>query len=90
VDGAHRAAMFGGVVIGALWSHSRPSASVLAAYRADPTLEVFRFDFTPTLAEALTTILLGVLAQPNAASTAARTSSARASDNGPPLTGSTR
>jgi AcrR family transcriptional regulator len=60
-DGAQRAGVLGAVLIGALWTHSRPSDSVLAAYRRDPTLAVFRLDFIPAVTDALTTILRGVL-----------------------------
>ncbi|MGQ0844553.1 MAG: TetR family transcriptional regulator [Sporichthyaceae bacterium] len=63
VEGALRACLLGGVVIGSLWSHARPSASMCAAYEADPSLAVLRLNFEPALADAMTTILLGVLAR---------------------------
>lgn len=62
-DGARRACLLGGALIGTLWTHSQPPANVLAAYRADPALAVFRLEFPTALADALTTILRGLLAR---------------------------
>jgi AcrR family transcriptional regulator len=51
------------VCIGALWTHTRPSASMLAAYEADPTLAAMRLDFSAALREALATLAAGTLAR---------------------------
>lgn len=63
-DGSLRACVMGAVVIGSLWSHTRPSPSMCAAYEADPSLAALRLDFTTALADTLTTILRGLLATP--------------------------
>jgi len=65
-DGAWKVSGMTLVVIGALWSYTQPSASVLAAYEADPSLAVLRLDFTPALEEALATLLTGTLARAGA------------------------
>jgi AcrR family transcriptional regulator len=54
------------VIIGALWSHTQPSASVLAAYDADPSLAALRLDFTVALEEALATLITGTLTRTGA------------------------
>jgi hypothetical protein len=51
------------VLIGALWTHTRPSASMSAAYDADPALAALRLDFTDALDEALATVIVGTLAR---------------------------
>jgi AcrR family transcriptional regulator len=51
------------MVTGAVWTHARPSASMLAAYAADPSLEALRLDFTPSLRGMLTTLVAGTLAR---------------------------
>ncbi|KOU66824.1 TetR family transcriptional regulator [Streptomyces sp. MMG1533] len=51
------------MVIGAVWTHARPSAAMLAAYEADPSLAALRMDFTDTLEEMLTTLIVGTLAR---------------------------
>jgi hypothetical protein len=54
------------LVTGAIWTHSRPSASVLAAYETDPALAAWRLDFTTALEETLATLISGVLARAGA------------------------
>ena len=49
------------MLTGAIWTHSHPSATILAAYEADPAIAVYRIEFGPTLRQALQTILTGVL-----------------------------
>ena len=51
------------LVAGALWAHGQPSAAVLAAYEADPSLAVFRLDFCATLTEVLAVLVAGLLAR---------------------------
>lgn len=47
---------------GALWTHSHPSAAVLAAYAQYPDLAAMRLDFESTLTTMLRTVLKGLLA----------------------------
>jgi AcrR family transcriptional regulator len=61
VQGASQFIATASMLAGAIWSHSHPTPAILAAYQADPTLEAIRMDFEPSLHEALTTLLLGVL-----------------------------
>ncbi|MGW0827563.1 TetR family transcriptional regulator [Streptomyces sp. NPDC002845] len=49
------------MAIGAVWTHARPSPSMLAAYEADPSLAALRMDFTATLEEMLATLIAGTL-----------------------------
>ncbi|POX63485.1 TetR family transcriptional regulator [Streptomyces sp. Ru62] len=49
------------LVIGAIWTHARPSEAMLTAYEADPSLAVLRMDFEPTLQDLLTTLIAGTL-----------------------------
>jgi AcrR family transcriptional regulator len=65
-DGAWRVSAMTLVVIGALWSYTQPSASVLAAYEADPSLAALRLDFTVALEEALATLITGTLTRTGA------------------------
>ncbi|WLW58248.1 TetR/AcrR family transcriptional regulator [Streptomyces sp. YU58] len=51
------------MVSGAVWTHARPSAAMLAAYESDPSLAALRMDFTTTLEEMLTTLIAGTLAR---------------------------
>ncbi|PWI20471.1 TetR family transcriptional regulator [Streptomyces sp. Act143] len=51
------------MVSGAVWTHARPSAAMLTAYAADPSLAALRMDFTITLQEMLTTLIAGTLAR---------------------------
>jgi AcrR family transcriptional regulator len=46
---------------GAVWTHSRPSAGMIAAYEADPELAKMRLPFTATLERMTTTLILGAL-----------------------------
>jgi AcrR family transcriptional regulator len=65
--GEHDATRFAAAMImvtGAIWTHSRPSAAMLAAYEADPALAAMRLDFGPTLRETLQVLLAGLLARP--------------------------
>jgi len=54
------------VVAGPVWVHSRPSAAVVAAYQADPSLAVWHPDFTTMLRELLAVLMAGLLARPSA------------------------
>jgi hypothetical protein len=65
-DGAWKACAMAMVFTGALWSYTQHSASVVAAYEADPSLAVLRLDFTEALEEALATLLTGTLARAGA------------------------
>ncbi|MFF5083730.1 TetR family transcriptional regulator [Actinoplanes sp. NPDC000266] len=47
---------------GAVWTHSRPSPGMIAAYDADPELAKMRLPFTPTLEHMITTLIAGALA----------------------------
>ncbi|MFE4218316.1 TetR family transcriptional regulator [Streptomyces sp. NPDC056844] len=60
-DRAHRLAGFTLMAIGAVWTHARPSRSMLAAYESDPGLAVMRMDFAPALQELLATLTVGAL-----------------------------
>ena len=51
------------LVGGAVWIHARPSAAVLAAYEADPSLTAMRLDFAVTLRQLLEVLLAGLLAR---------------------------
>jgi AcrR family transcriptional regulator len=51
------------VTVGALWTHSQPSAAMLAAYAADPELAALRLDFTAVTREALAIAVAGLLAR---------------------------
>ncbi len=61
VDGASRFIANASMLAGAIWTHSHPAPAILAAYDADPRLAAIRQDFEPSLREALTTLLYGVL-----------------------------
>ncbi|MET7621520.1 TetR family transcriptional regulator [Streptomyces sp. NPDC005408] len=64
--GEHDAMRFAGaavMVTGAIWTHAQPSAAMLAAYEADPSLASMRLDFTSTLREVLEVLLSGLLAR---------------------------
>jgi AcrR family transcriptional regulator len=54
------------VFVGALWTHARPSASVLEAYDADPALAAMRMDFPTALEDTLATLIAGTMAGPPA------------------------
>ncbi|MEV5261677.1 TetR family transcriptional regulator [Streptomyces anulatus] len=51
------------LVIGAVWTHARPSQAMLVAYDADPTLAALRMDFTASLRRMLATLVAGTLAR---------------------------
>ncbi|MEU8788439.1 TetR family transcriptional regulator [Streptomyces sp. NPDC048643] len=51
------------MVAGAAWTHSQPSAAMLAAYEADPRLAALRLDFTEVLREMLAVVVAGLLAR---------------------------
>lgn len=65
-DGAWRVSALTQVVIGALWSYTQPPASVLAAYKADPSLAALHLNFTAALEEALATLIAGTLSRTGA------------------------
>ena len=50
------------LLAGAVWTHSRPSQAMLAAYDADPELAAMRLDFAARLRGTLRTLLIGLLA----------------------------
>ncbi|MCY1649288.1 TetR family transcriptional regulator [Streptomyces sp. NPDC012486] len=62
-DRAHQLSASMIMVIGAVWTHSRPSQAMLAAYEADPTLAVLKMDFATALQEMLATLIAGTLAR---------------------------
>jgi AcrR family transcriptional regulator len=51
------------LMAGAIWANTQPSAAMLAAYAADPSLEVLRLHFAPTLREVLEVLISGLLAR---------------------------
>jgi AcrR family transcriptional regulator len=51
------------MVTGAVWSHAKPSAAMLAAYEADPDLAAMRLDFLATLRQVLEVLIAGFLAR---------------------------
>ncbi|SNS63957.1 transcriptional regulator, TetR family [Streptosporangium subroseum] len=66
--GEHDAIRFAGaatMATGAVWTHAQPSAAMLAAYEADPSLAAMRLDFTSTLREIFEVLLTGLLARPS-------------------------
>lgn len=60
-EGAARFIAASVMLTGAIWTHSHPSAAILAAYAADPSLAIFRLEFAPGLRAALQTLLTGAL-----------------------------
>jgi len=46
---------------GAVWTHAQPSAAMLAAYDADPSLAALRLDFPEVLREMLEVVISGLL-----------------------------
>ncbi len=62
-DGSFRVIGMASVLASALWPATRPSASMLAAYDADPALAAMRLDFAPALREAVCVIISGTLAR---------------------------
>ncbi|WP_405818216.1 TetR family transcriptional regulator [Streptomyces sp. NBC_00838] len=64
--GEHDALRFAALCVmttGSIWTHTQPSAAMLAAYEADPSLAVMRIEFTATLREVLEVVLSGLLAR---------------------------
>ncbi|WP_432941637.1 TetR family transcriptional regulator [Kribbella sp. CA-253562] len=51
----------GALLAGALWTHSRPPAAILAAYEAAPELTALRVEFEPALRTALDSLIFGLL-----------------------------
>jgi hypothetical protein len=51
------------MVVGAVWTHARPSAAMLDAYDADPALAALRMDFATTLQDMLAILVAGNLAR---------------------------
>jgi AcrR family transcriptional regulator len=51
------------VTVGALWPQCQPSAAMLTAYEADPSLAALRLDFEPALREFLEVFISGTLAR---------------------------
>ncbi|MGW0873358.1 TetR family transcriptional regulator [Streptomyces sp. NPDC002740] len=51
------------MTIGAVWTHSRPSPAMLAAYEADPDLAAARMDFTASLQDVVATLAAGSIAR---------------------------
>ncbi|WP_433892436.1 TetR/AcrR family transcriptional regulator [Streptomyces sp. CA-111067] len=60
---AFRATAAALLVAGAVWTHSRPSAAMLAAYEAHPELSAMRPDFADVLRQLLEVTLSGLLAR---------------------------
>jgi AcrR family transcriptional regulator len=60
-DGAVRFLAVGSLLAGTIWTHSNPTAPVLAAYEADPDVAVLRMEFEPALTESLNALLHGLL-----------------------------
>jgi Tetracyclin repressor-like, C-terminal domain len=52
-----------GFAMSAIWTHSRPSAGVLAAAEVDPSLVEFRIDFAQALETMVATLISGTLAR---------------------------
>ncbi|KAA0024082.1 TetR/AcrR family transcriptional regulator [Antrihabitans cavernicola] len=49
---------------GAIWTHTQPSAAMIAAYEQEPDLAVMRMEFGESLRDLLRVILAGLLARP--------------------------
>jgi AcrR family transcriptional regulator len=60
-QGAANFVASGALLAGALWTHSRPSAAILAAYEAAPELTALRVEFEPALRTALDSLIFGLL-----------------------------
>ncbi|CAM5360604.1 TetR/AcrR family transcriptional regulator OS=Streptomyces tendae OX=1932 GN=GUR47_24385 PE=4 SV=1 [Streptomyces tendae] len=54
------------MAVGAVWTHARPSAAMLAAYEADPSLTAFKLDFVPALRDMVATLTAGTIARASA------------------------
>ncbi|MFF6878125.1 TetR/AcrR family transcriptional regulator [Streptomyces sp. NPDC012474] len=62
-DGARTVAMMTVILAGTLSTYCRPSASVRAAYEADPTVTELRLDLRATLENAVATLIAGTVAR---------------------------
>ncbi|WP_405590297.1 TetR/AcrR family transcriptional regulator [Streptomyces sp. NBC_01190] len=51
------------MVIGAVWTHSRPSRAMVTAYEADPSLAALKLDFGTSLRHMVATLIAGTLAR---------------------------
>ncbi|WP_345645636.1 TetR/AcrR family transcriptional regulator [Streptomyces tremellae] len=51
------------LIAGAVWTHTHPSAAVLAVYEADPALAVMRVDFRTGVTEFVSVLASGLLAR---------------------------
>jgi hypothetical protein len=60
-EGAARFIAAASMLAGAIWTHSRPSAAIRAAYEAAPELSALRMDFEPALRSAIDSLLFGLL-----------------------------
>jgi AcrR family transcriptional regulator len=60
---ALRVAVATSMMAGAIWTHSQPSAAVLAAYEADPRLAEMWLDFEDALRQTLEVIISGLIAR---------------------------
>jgi AcrR family transcriptional regulator len=54
------------MMIGAVWTHARPSRAMLDAYDADPELAGLNMDFATALTDAVATLAAGTLARASA------------------------
>jgi hypothetical protein len=62
-DGAGQLAASTIMVIGAVWTHSRPSRAMLTAYEADSSLAALKLDFATSLQHMVATLIAGTLAR---------------------------
>lgn len=62
-DGAQTVCMLTLILAGALSTYCRPSPSTLAAYEADPALAEHHLNLTPSLENAVATLITGALAR---------------------------
>ncbi|NGO11939.1 TetR/AcrR family transcriptional regulator [Streptomyces sp. HC44] len=62
-DGVRTVVMMTLILAGALSTYCRPSASVLAAYEADPTVMELRLDLRAALENAVATLIAGTVAR---------------------------
>ncbi|MET9479641.1 TetR family transcriptional regulator [Streptomyces sp. NPDC006638] len=51
------------MIIGAVWTHARPSRAMLVAYETDPSLAALKMDFASSLQQVLVTLTAGALAR---------------------------
>ena len=62
-DSAGRFAAAAILVTGAVWTHSQPTAAMLAAYEAEPELAAMRLDPTVTMRQLFEVLISGLLAR---------------------------